>query len=43
MGLGRERVTREGDTFFGYLGANGPGVGEIVRPGVCVGAYGDIG
>ena len=43
MGQGRERVAREGDVFFGYVGANGSGVSEGVRSGCALGRSGDIG
>ena len=29
--------------MLGYGGANESGLAEVLRPGVCVGAYGDIG
>ena len=42
-GKGLERMAREGDVFSGYVGANGPGVDEGVRPGCTLGRPGDIG
>ena len=32
-----ERVARESDGFFGYGGASGLGVSEVVRPGCALG------
>ena len=43
MRQGWERVARQGDTFFGYGGASGSGLGEGVRPGCALGRPGDIG
>ena len=43
MRQGWERVARQGDTFFGFEGANGSGLGEVVRPGCALGRPGDIG
>ena len=42
MGQGRERVAREGDVFFGYVGANGSGVSEGCGRGVRWGVRGTL-